>query len=217
MHTARSGHGQTLLGNGDVLIVGGVVNGTTHPISGWGTIQIPVFTDLCQRFVPATNSFAPVPQIPLARGWHGQSRLANGNVLVTGGAASVGAYTEAAATSDCQIYDVATNTWTPAALLPFAVAFHTQVTEPRTGAAWLAGGYIGNFASLQAIPQVLMHGGAAVTTLADLGTNPGAGTSAWPTAAHSATLLHDGTLLVVGGYDGVTQPLAPPAALLIAP
>jgi hypothetical protein len=198
MASKRAGQTQTTLPNGQVLIVGGVSGGTTitHPL---GQAAVPVLTGSVEIYDPTTGAFVPGPSIPFPRGFHAASVLANGDVLVTGGAAAVGPYGEAAATSDCRIFDG--TAWQLAPFLRFGgVAFHTQVASPRTGAAIITGGMIGNFAQLQGTSITGIHDGATYTELALYGTNlavPGQG-GVGP-GTHACVALHDGTLLMTGG------------------
>lgn len=216
MSSPRAGHTATVLANGSVLLVCGVSGGAVHLISGFGTIQVPVFTSSCERFDPATNQLSAAGSV-LARGFHGASRLPNGSVLVTGGAAAIGTYGDAAATNTCVLYDPASNQWSSSAPLPTGVAFHSQVAHPISGAAWIAGGYVGGFANLATHPGVVTHDGVAATNQAQLGTNPGLLPSVFATGAHAAAVQHDGTMLLTGGYSGDTLTTHSRALLLIAP
>lgn len=81
MATARAGHGASLLGNGKVLVTGGssALN-LSNPLS--------LFTGILtstELFDPATNTFAPGPNMLEARAMHTSTTLTNGNVLIAGG------------------------------------------------------------------------------------------------------------------------------------
>jgi hypothetical protein len=158
-------------------------------------------------FAPATNSLAPAPPMPLSavnpgagRGYHGASRLPNGDVLVTGGAASIGLSGEAAATNECVRFD-GTN-WVAAAPLLEGVAFHAQVVDPATGNALLMGGFTGTFGFAPSSAQAGIHDGTTFSSLRALGTHGFlTAQAASPRAGMSCTPLQDGTTLVWGGQS----------------
>src|SRR5262249_40880710 len=141
MASARAGQSQTTLLDGRVLIAGGVAGGTT--LNGFGPYQVPVSTRTCEIFDPATNSLAPAASLALPRGFHGASRLANGDVLVTGGAMS-DSNLVATCSADCVRWSWAASTWSQVAPLSTGVAFHTQVADPL-GRAVVIGGFTGQF------------------------------------------------------------------------
>lgn len=215
MASKRSGHTQTKMANGTVVIVSGIDGGTQHAIPGGPTIEIPTFNVTCERFNPSTNTLTPLQSIALPRGFHGASRTLNGNVLVTGGAAAIGTYGEAAATNSCIVFDAVTGTWSASASLPSGVAFHTHHVSPTDGSAWLTGGYTGNFASLLGSDAVALHDGVAASPLAPYGSNPSLPPGSLAVGAHAGAVLHDGTLLVTGGFENITT--LDKAFLVIAP
>ncbi len=202
MISVRAGHSQTLLASGAVLLAGGVNGGTFHVISGFGTIEIPTFTGTCEVFDPTANTLAPTAPLTLPRAFHGASLLPNGNVLITGGAASIGGYGEAAATTSCDVYATASGTWAPTATLTNGVAFHTHVVDVATGRAVVAGGFIGNFAALTANSAAALHDGTNLTIMNSLGVNQSLPAQVMDTGLHAAAVLHDGTVLITGGYSG---------------
>lgn len=201
MASARGGHTQTLLPNGKVLIAGGCNGGTSLLAGGIQIIYVPVFTATCEIFDPATNLLTPTAPLGLPLGFHGASVLGTGNVLLTGGAANIGFYGEAAATNACRVYDVAAGTWTDVGGLPTGVAFHTQETLRGGAAAVIVGGFIGNFQNLQGTTSTATHDGVTATARALLGTNPGTAQPSEAVGTHAAALMHDGTLLVTGGFE----------------
>jgi len=81
MGAARAGHGASVMGNGRVLITGGMSSlDLTNPLS--------LFTGLLQSseiYDPATDTFAPGPQMLEARAFHSSTELTNGQVLIAGG------------------------------------------------------------------------------------------------------------------------------------
>ncbi len=81
MGIARAGHGASLMGNGRVLITGGFeVLTLTDPLQLFAGIRAST-----EIFDPATNTFAPGPNMLEARALHSSSSLSNGQVLITGG------------------------------------------------------------------------------------------------------------------------------------
>ncbi|MBX3464072.1 MAG: hypothetical protein KF830_12940 [Planctomycetes bacterium] len=81
MAQARAGHGASLMGNGKVLVTGGLsALDLANPLS--------LFTGLLvttEIFDPATNAFSPGPNMLEARALHTSTTLTNGQVLVAGG------------------------------------------------------------------------------------------------------------------------------------
>lgn len=194
MSSVRSGHTATLEADGRVLLVSGVNGGA---VTTTGT-NVPTFTATCDRYNPATNQFASAPATPLGRGFHGATRLASGELLVTGGLITAGPFGEALATSTC--YRFNGTTWTQTASLPAGVAFHSQVAL-ADGTALVSGGYLGDFVTLVATAASGVHNGTTYTPGAPIGTNVGAPANpASPRGSHTMTVLWDGSLFLLGGF-----------------
>lgn len=83
MGTARAGHGAALMGDGRVLITGGLSQvDLTNPLS--------IFTSILNSseiYDPATGAFTPGANMLEARALHSATTLTNGEVLVAGGLA----------------------------------------------------------------------------------------------------------------------------------
>jgi len=81
MAQARAGHGASVMGNGRVLITGGLsALDLSNPLS--------LFTGLLvstEVFDPVTNTFGPGPNMLEARALHTSTTLTSGQVLVAGG------------------------------------------------------------------------------------------------------------------------------------
>lgn len=198
MNAKRSGHTQTLLNDGRVLIAGGLSGGVASTFGG----DVPLYTALCQVFDPATGAFAAAPALAVARGFHAASVLGDGRVLLTGGAISDIFFGTALATDSCQVFDGAT--WTTAGALPTPIGFHTQVTTPA-GDALIQGGLTGSFPNFLVTADAGRHDGTTYTAANALGLNAGLpGATAAPRGLHSTTPLFDGTYLVLGGSDLTT-------------
>jgi N-acetylneuraminic acid mutarotase len=194
MSSVRSGHAAVREADGRVLLISGVNGGVVTSLGS----NVPTFTATCDRYDPATNTFASAPAIPLARGFHGATTLASGELLVTGGLITAGPFGEALATSTC--YRFNGTTWTQTGSLPIGVAFHSQVAL-KNGSAHVSGGYLGDFVTLVATASSGVHNGTTFTAGAPLGTNIGApATPASPRGSHSMTELWDGSFLLLGGF-----------------
>lgn len=200
MSSTRGGHTHTLLPDGRILIVGGVNGGAQILAGGFQYIYVPTFTATCEIFDPTTDTLSAVPVLALGRGFHGASLLPNGDVLITGGAASIGQYGDAVATNTCAVWNPTTN-WSPAPALPTGVAFHDQVRDRDTSDAIIMGGFVGGFTNLQGSSQVVRHDGAAATLQAAMGVHPALTQNDFITGTAAATQLHDGTILMTGGYE----------------
>ncbi|MCK5944523.1 MAG: hypothetical protein KAI24_21220, partial [Planctomycetes bacterium] len=81
MNQARAGHGASQLGNGLVLIPGGLESfDLADPLSLFGSIL-----NSTELFDPATGTFSPGPNMLEARALHTSTTLSNGQALVAGG------------------------------------------------------------------------------------------------------------------------------------
>ena len=200
MTTVRSGHPALLMPDDRVLLISGINGGTS---TGIGT-DVPTFTANCDYYDPGTNSFSAAPAFPLPRGFPGASFLGNGDVLVTGGLITAGAFGEALATSTCYTFDGAS--WTLSGTMTEGVAFHAQGATDD-GTAVISGGYIGDFVTLIASTMSGEHDGTTFTPGAPLGTNVGIpGNPASARGSHTLTKLWDGAFLAVGGFNSPDTP-----------
>src|SRR5262249_22609690 len=163
--------------------------------------QIPLFTSSCEVFDPVTASFTATASLvswdnvfsPGPRSHHGASLLPDGRVLITGGfrpGAASNNYA-AIATPNCAVWNA--GNWSNVGALPDSIGFHTQ--EPSGNGAILFGGFTSDLTTLTALPLVGRHDGTTFTSLADLGTDQGAG-SGQGRAAHHCTLTAAGTFIV---------------------
>lgn len=81
MGAARAGHGASQLGNGLVLITGGLLSfDPANPLSILTGIQ-----NSTEFFDPATNTFSAGPNLLEARALHTSTTLGNGQALIAGG------------------------------------------------------------------------------------------------------------------------------------
>jgi hypothetical protein len=180
MTAARSLHTATLLDhgpaatNGKVLITGG---------------SIGFLSDLAKAelYDPATGTFTATGAMSEGRSEHTATLLANGNVLVAGGAAD----------NVAELYDPATGTFT------------------ATTGELIVGGRWGCTATLLSDGTVLIAGGRDAEDVYDAFPlndaelfNPATGTFTATSGMtqfrynHTATLLKDGKVLLTGGFNG---------------
>ena len=187
------GHTATRMQNGTVLIAGGFVN-SVWDYSGSGTSD-----NGAGLYDSVTGVFSVTGNMTANRGGHTATLLANGKVLVTGGADQDPTGT---ALASAELYDPSTSTFTQTGSMAVGRFLHT--------------------ATLLQNGKVLIAGGALTSTSAPVATaelyDPVTGsftmTGAMATAReqHTATLLADGKVLIVGGTTstgaGDLQPTA---------
>ena len=97
MSEGRSDATATLLGNGKVLVAGGLLNGTT--------------LDSAEIYDPSTGHWTAAASMNTARYAAAATLLPNGKVLVVGGQAEVGG--GSGNTTSAEVYDPAQDKWTP--------------------------------------------------------------------------------------------------------
>ncbi len=169
--TARQAHTATLLGNGKVLVVGGV-NAAGAPTGVLGSAEL---------YDPAAGSWSPTGSLTIARWQHTATLLPNGKVLVAGGASPSGFEPTA------ELYDPVTGTWTRTGNLSTSRANHTA-TLLSTGKVLAAGGEGPFVASAELYDPVA-------------GTWSPTGSMSTARSRYAATLLGDGRVLVEGGVS----------------
>lgn len=164
-------HTATLLADGRVLVVG-----------DFGLSQTTA-----ALYDPASNTWAETGPLTTPRYGHTATLLADGRVLVAGGVVD-----QYQVNRSVEVFDPATNTWAAAADMPTERAFHAAALLPD-GKVLVLGGALG---------QISTSGMAAVELY-----DPATDTWAYAEpmnkarAYHSATVLADGRVLVVGGYQ----------------
>ena len=181
MAVARARHTATLLADGRVLVVGGYSAPTPGKFGG--------FAPRAEVYDPVANRWSDTNSMGTGgRQGHSATRLLDGRVLIVGGEGTLGGNQSA------ELYDPATNSW---AFAHFPLAPH-----------------VGHTATLLASGQVLIAGGAgsisptlnepSALDTAEL-YDPSVGNWNLLTPMHTtrdhhtATLLDDGRVLVVGG------------------
>ncbi len=178
LSSPRLGHTATLLANGKVLIAGG--RGAQAGEERMASAEL---------YDPATGSFSLTGSMLHPRSGHTATLLADGEVLIVGGAS---AYAPADLSS-AELYDPDTGTFKPTG----------SMTSPRDGQT----------GTLLASGKVLLTGGiagASVVASAELydpaaGSFSSTGSMSSPRWAHTATLLSSGKVLIVGGSTYNTE------------
>jgi Galactose oxidase, central domain/Kelch motif/WD40-like Beta Propeller Repeat len=185
-------HGQlaesaTLLGDGRVLFAGGC-----------GTAA--------ELYDPATGTFTPTGDMTAVRGGSAATLLLDGRVLFTGGY-NCGPAGQDGIWASAELYDPATGTFSPTGSMGTPREFQTS-TRLADGRVLVAGGYTGASPSagtgITLASYRLVESSASVLKTAEL-YDPATGTFS-PTGSmstirddHTATLLQDGRVLVIGG------------------
>lgn len=168
----RYEHTATLLGDGRVLVVGGIVSTATY-------------TATAEIYDPALGAFVQTGSLLTARGYHAASLLADGRVLVTGGAGN----DPAAPPLGAEIYDPSTGEFSPAGDLLVPRKSHASVAL-TDGRVLVVGG--ADPSSRAGIPATEIFDPAANRWSVGPAMNP-----AWP--GSTVTLLRGGKVLVFGG------------------
>lgn len=191
MTSARYGHTATLLSNGKVLLAGGDPSGT----AGFATAEL---------YDPGTKTFSATGQM-IAGGpfttriFHTATLLQDGRVLLAGGWSGLGGI-DAVSLSTAEIYDPVSGTFSSTGSLLAATAHHAA-TLLQNGQVLVSGG-------------TQVHGGTPYAPYATAQLyDSQSGTFLTPAIQmvigrvfHTATLLPDGTVRLIGGCDaGSTQ------------
>jgi N-acetylneuraminic acid mutarotase len=178
--TARAGHTTTLLTDGRVLVTGG--EGSDQNLTPVSSVEI---------YDPAKRTWSTGAAMSVERSYHSATRLADGTVLVAGGEPVIVPNQPYAFLDSSEVYDPATDSWTPvAAAMTMKRANHTATLLPD-GRVVLVGGQS-------------QQGSIGWQRTIDL-FNPKtlswtAGTSMTGSrTGHTADLLANGKVLVAGG------------------
>ncbi len=193
----RVGHSATLLTNGKVLIVGGDTPACA------GCLDVPDNT--AELYDPATSLFTRTGDMPWPISGQTATRLNSGAVLVVGGY-FCGIYESGGAGSECAtsdvsnqavLYDPAASTFSVTGSMAFGRAGHSATLLPD-GKTLIAGG-IGED------PRTEAEDVTFTAELYDPATGLFSRTGSMVSArtSHTASLLSNGTVLVVGGCDQI--------------
>lgn len=226
MHTPRSYHTATLLEDGRVLVVGGIQ--ASNEITG----KVLASAEL---YDPITDTWTAAASMHIARAKHAATMLADHRVLVIGGTDS-DYYSFSGYFRTAEIYDPATQSWSPAASMNFPRLNATstllpdgrvlaigddgvnegtaEIFDPRSD-HWfqIPDSGIGRAEHVAVTLRngaVLVAGGIGETSaqLFDWRRNAwsSAGSLAVIRASATATVLDDGKVLVAGGFGSRSIP-----------
>ena len=173
MNESRAGHSATLLRNGKVLITGGF-NGT--------------YLQSAEIYDPETRQFSLTSQMITARSGHEAVMLNNGKVLLAGGAGTGWTFLPGA-----EIYDPETGMFSPTGNMNEARESHTA-TLLKNGKVVITGGHKDRRSDITLYSSTELYDPLT-------GKFSFAGDMTMRRHKHDATLLSDGSILIVGGSD----------------
>lgn len=121
--TGRVLQSATPLPSGDVLIAGGI------DAFGYGNATTELSS--AEIFDRSTQTFRPIPNLVIARGYHTSTALPNGNVLLTGGSI---------VSPSAEIFDVSTETFRLTAGLMHSIRIDARALMVPSGKVVIVGG-----------------------------------------------------------------------------
>jgi hypothetical protein len=177
--TARRHHTATLMTNGKVLITGG-------DNSARGSLNS------AELYNPQTGTFSPTVNMKASRTSHAATRLQNGKVLISGGEGIPEGENVAKTLGSAELYDPTQNTFTRTAGVMVSPSYNHTATLLQNGKVLLAGGrYDGEMFSGSSSGAELYNPATDTFTQTGLMVSSRRG--------HTATLLANGKVLIVGG------------------
>jgi len=174
MSITRTNHTATLLQDGRVLVTGGLRYYSC----------LPQISDSAEIYDPASGTWSETAWMADSRMDHTATLLADGRVLVAGGAGYRDTPFEA------EVFDSVTGTWSLAGQMGVARSHHTA-TLLADGSVLLGGGFSTGYTALSSA-EIYHPGSGRWLAVGGLFS---------PRADHAAALLEDGRLLVTGGRD----------------
>lgn len=193
LHSRRIRHTATLLPNGKVLVAGGLI-AWSGPV---GTPPVPP-TNSAELYDPATETWSLTGSMNSRRAWHSATLLRNGKVLVVGGLSESGYNFWSNSLATAETYDPATGSWSVTGSLHTGRVLDTS-TLLQSGMVLVVGGSDTIYSPATNAEEI-----GNILTSAEL-YDPG--TESWrvtgdlntPRCVHTATLLPNSKVLVVGG------------------
>ena len=183
MATPRMAFTATPLGNGKVLVAGGLDN------SGNVLDSAEVYDPGERKFIAVSNTMSD------RRVFHTATLLPSGRVLLTGGATNLSGDT----TNSADLYDPATNSFTPTTFpMDHQRAAHSATlmpSGPLAGKVLITGGGGGSSVFFKDSSAEIYDPASQQFLLLASFLNE-------PRALHTATLLDDGSVLLAGGFNG---------------
>ncbi|HOL62135.1 MAG TPA: fibronectin type III domain-containing protein [Elusimicrobiales bacterium] len=179
MTEARSYHRATLLPNGTILITGGV-QGDINSSQALNTAEI---------YYPDIKTSIKTGNMLYRRASHTQTLLPDGNVLLTGGI-SIGNYSNTA-----ELFITTANTFVPLPSIGTPRAKHTA-TLLKDGNVLICGGYNGN-SSGNVLNSCIRYNSSTNDF-----TTTGVPSLNYMRHSHTAHLLEDGRVIILGGNNG---------------
>jgi len=188
MAMRRSGGDAVSLKGGGVLIPSGL---TAYDIgnSYYGDSEL---------YAPSVGTFAPTGAMITPRDVYGAVLLSNGSVLVAGGRRNISHDVDVSLAS-AEIFDPHTQTYVATGNLLAARALLTATTLP-TGEVLIAGGGQEGGAGYPILGDLILPVTSAERYDPIAKTFGATGAMSTNRYAHTATLLQDGTVLIVGGF-----------------
>ncbi len=194
MATPRAGHATASLSNGRVLVTGGV---------GFFTVlgqPVPTLNTSAEVFDPSSMMFGSPSNMASPRGVPVVAELGNDRVLVAGGHSVLNLLAVppviGTATNTAEIYDGATNSWSPAGNMAQARGLASAI-DLGGGRFLLAGGSQGD------IPTPIAIDGTEIYDTATNAFTPGP-KMAVARAAYAVRINHLGQAHILGGANGAT-------------
>jgi hypothetical protein len=181
LHDGRFGHTATLLNDGKVLVVGGMIS------------QRLGITPSCDLYDPETGSGDLTHSLNIPRYFHTATLLSDGKVLAAGG------HNGSARVLECELYDPTTGMWTLTGALNLGRTVAASALLPN-GMVLIAGGLDESLGATSICELYDPSTGKWRYT------QPMNVARAW--MENGATLLQNGSFLVTGGGDGFTTTFA---------
>jgi hypothetical protein len=180
-------------------------SGTATPLADGRVLLAGSCSTAAELYDPSTGAFTPTGSMTVARAYSGATRLQDGRVLFTGGSGC--GDTDTGIRASAELYDPAAGTFKPTGSMHTPRESHTS-TLLADGRVLITGGITGPAASGSAGVTLaafrLAETSANVLKTAEIydpatGTFSKTGSMSSIRDQHTATLLKDGRVLVVGG------------------